>query len=171
MKVFISHKSEDMKFAEIWAKILRKRNFNIYFDKYDPCINDSPDRAKRIQSEIETSTDLLVIITANTQTSWWVPFEIGLSTANDIRIVSWVDKKYPQLPSFIRKWPIIDSEEKLSIYLEHLEKNKTQLLTENTHLRKSMGIESVNFSERAGFQNMRKSDLFHDVLLYKFGQI
>ena len=169
MKVFISHKSEDMELADECANILKEKGFDIYLDKYDPYINESPDRAKRIESKIESSTDLLVIITENTKLSWWVPFEIGLSTANDIRIVSLVFENAPKLPSFIRKWPIIDTEQKLKIYLKQLEKDKNQLLTESRNLRKSMGLESVNFSENK-LQNMRKSDLFHNILLHEFGQ-
>lgn len=170
MKVFISHKSEDMELADECANILKEKGFDIYLDKYDPYINESPDRAKRIESKIESSTDLLVIITENTKSSWWVPFEIGLSTANDIRIVSLVLKNAPKLPSFIGKWPIIDNEQKWKIYLKQLEKDKNQLLTESRNLRKSMGLESVNFSENK-LQNMRKSDLFHNILLHEFGQV
>lgn len=170
MKVFISHKSEDMELADECANILKEKGFDIYLDKYDPYINESQDRAKRIEAKIELSTDLLVIITENTKSSWWVPFEIGLSTANDIRIVSLVCKNAPELPSFIRKWPIIDTVQKWEIYLKQLEKDKNQLLTESRNLRKSMGLESVNFSETK-LQNMRKSDLFHNILLYEFGQV
>ena len=170
MKVFISHKNEDMELADECANISKEKGFDIYLDKYDPYINESQDRAKRIESKIESSTDLLVIITENTKSSWWVPFEIGLSTANDIRIVSLVCKNAPELPSFIRKWPIIDTEKKWKIYLKQLEKDKNQLLTESRNLRKSMGLESVNFSENK-LQNMRKSDLFHNILLHKFGQV
>lgn len=170
MKVFISHKSEDMELADECANILKEKGFDIYLDKYDPYINESQDRAKRIESKIDSSTDLLVIITENTKSSWWVPFEIGLSTAHDIRIASLVCKNAPELPSFIRKWPIIDTVQKWEIYLKQLEKDKNQLLTESRNLRKSMGLEAVNFSENK-LQNMRKSDLFHNILLHEFGQV
>ena len=171
MKVFISHKSEDMELADECANILKEKGFDIYLDKYDPYINESQDRAKRIESKIDSSTDLLVIITENTKSSWWVPFEIGLSTAKDIRIVSLVFENAPKLPSFIRKWPIVDTEWKFNFYLEQLEKDKKQLLIESSYIRKSMSEEAVYFSERASLQNIRKSDLFHDVLLHEFGQV
>ncbi|MGP1520936.1 MAG: toll/interleukin-1 receptor domain-containing protein [Treponema sp.] len=171
MKVFISHKSEDMEIAEYYAKILKKEGFNIYFDKYDPSIANSFDRASRIESQIKLSTDLLIIITKNTKESWWVPFEIGLSTAYDIRIASLFFKNASSLPSFIRKWPIINTDKKFDIYLEQLKKDKNQLINESIYLKKSMTGESFNFSEKINLNNMRESDLFHDILLSKFEQI
>ena len=164
--------SEDMKFAVDFAEFLKKRGFHIYLDKYDPLITNTPDRARRIESQIKSSTDFLVLITENTQVSWWVPFEIGLSTAHDVRIASVLFEDTVRLPSFIKKWPVIDTEEKFYIYLEELEKNKKHLISESISLRKSMAGESCNFSkDNTDLNNMRQSDVFHDVLLRKFGQI
>lgn len=167
MKVFISHKSKDMELAEKIGNILQDNAFEIYLDKYDPLIKESSDIAKRIESKIRSSTDLLVLITENTKESWWVPFEIGLSTAHDIRIASLVFENAPRLPSFIRKWPLIDNEEKFNIYLQELDNVRLQHLKENHNLRKSMSGESRNFSAS---NTMRQSERFHDVLLRKFGQ-
>jgi len=167
MKVFISHKSEDMKLAEKIANTLKYTGLNIYLDKYDPLIKESSDRAKRLESQIRSSTDLLVLITENTKESWWVPFEIGLSTAHDIRIASLVFGNALQLPSFITKWPVINSKEKFSMYLEELDNVRLQHLNESHNLRKSMTGESRNFSAS---NTMRQSERFHDVLLRKFGQ-
>lgn len=162
MRVFISHKREDMDTAEIVASRLRELGFEIYFDKYDPYISESNDRAVQIKSEIEKSTDLLVIITEKTERSWWVPFEIGLSTFADIRIVSILMDDTVVLPSFIKKWPIIDTAEKYEMYFDELQKSKIELIKESKIFEKSF-INS-NLSE------MRKSDIFHKILLSKFNQ-
>ncbi|MCL2129370.1 MAG: toll/interleukin-1 receptor domain-containing protein [Treponema sp.] len=161
MNVFISHKSNDIDVAEKHAKDLRNLGFNIYFDKYDPNINSSKDKAKYIQNKIQESTDLLVIITENTKYSWWVPFEIGVSTVLDVRIASIVYENSPSLPSFIKKWPIIDTEKKYNIYLNELQRSNRQLLKCF-----SSGQESLreNYS-------IRVSDIFHEKLMRKYAEL
>jgi len=163
MKVFISHKSEDTITAEKHAKDLKTLGFDIYFDKYDPKIIESNDRALHIKKKINESTDLLVVITSNTKESWWVPFEIGLSTFADIRIASIVYENSPPLPSFIKKWPIIDTDEKYKQYLVELQKSKQELLLESRSFSKSF--------EGLSPSSMRKSELFHRILMTKYGQM
>ena len=168
MRVFVSHKSEDTALAQEWAEKLESRGFNIYLDAYDNVIKKAKDRPLHIQNEIDDSSDLLVIVTENTQDSWWVPFEVGLSTALDKRIASLLFQNV-NLPSFLRKWPVIDTEKKWGIYLEELGKNRTQLLHEHSLISSSTLHKSFeNFS--AIQQSMRNSDLFHSVLMSKFGQ-
>ena len=158
MKVFISHKSDDMKIAEKHADDLRSLGFEIYFDKYDPNIASSKDKAKYIQDKILESTDLLVIITENTQDSWWVPFEIGISTVFDVRIASIVYDNSPPLPSFIKKWPIIDTQEKYKLYLNELK-------ISNRVLSKCFSAEHGPLRED---YSVRVSDAFHEKLLRSF---
>ena len=81
MRIFISHKSEDVGLARLYAEDLSELDFDYYLDEYDIHIKNSSDRVRLINNEIKKSTDLLVIVTENTKKSWWVPFEIGLSTA------------------------------------------------------------------------------------------
>ena len=167
MRVFISHNSRDTKLAEDYAVDLKKLGFKIYLDIYDPIIIGTIDKPLHIKSEIEKSTDLLVIITQNTKDSWWVPFEVGLSTSADNRIVSIIHPGSPSLPSFIRKWPIIRTDEQYKFYLEELTKNKDQLIKEHVI------VESKNFSrvyDSTNSQQMSSSDLFHSILLSKFNQ-
>lgn len=168
MKVFISHKSEDLSTAKEWARRLEEQGFDIYLDAYDEQIKTTSDRPNHIQGEIENSTDLLVIITGNTQTSWWVPFEIGLSTAFDKRIASLVFKDAGKLPSFLRKWPVIDTDAKWDIYLAELSKKHSQRVLESLSTLSKVKKSQDNFSF---LTTMRESDLFHSVLKTRFGQV
>lgn len=168
MKVFVSHKTEDLNIAKKWAKKLLEQGFHIYLDAYDEQIKTATDRPNHIQAKIENSTDLLVVITRNTKTSWWVPFEIGLSTAFDKRIASLVFKGAETLPSFLRKWPIIDTEEKWKTYLEELNKNHSQLIQESLQILSEVKKSHENFSY---IKTMKESDLFHSILKARFGQI
>lgn len=167
MKVFISHKSDDLTAAKEWGEKLVKKGFDIYLDAYDEQIKTASDRPNHIQGEIKKSTDLLVIITGNTQTSWWVPFEIGLSTAFDKRIASLVFSDAGNLPSFLRKWPVIDTEEKWKVYLKELSKKHEQRLLEALPILSEVKKSEENFSF---LTTIRESDLFHSVLKARFGQ-
>lgn len=162
MRVFISHKSEDVELAKHYAEELSELSFDYYLDEYDIHIKNSSDRGSLINNEIKKSTDLLVIVTENTKKSWWVPFEIGLSTAANNRIVTIVHDGAPELPSFLRKWPVIDTDEKYQIYLSELKKNNHKLLVESKQFSKSMeGI--LHFSNNA--------ELFHSNLIYQFSRL
>lgn len=166
MKVFISHKSEDINRANTFAQHLEEMGFEIYFDAYDPEIVITEDRAQYIQEQIETSTDLLVIITEHTKLSWWVPFEIGLSTANDVRIASILDSDARIfLPSFLRKWPVIDSDRKYEIYLQELKTSNRKL----QEIQSTFSSDMESFNEL--FEPTRISESFHKTLLRKFSMI
>lgn len=160
MKVFISHKSEDVELAKEIAVSLEQKGFKLYFDAYDDVIKTTVDRPSHIQNEIRNSTHLLVIVTKNTKDSWWVPFEIGLSTALDKKIATFTNMKNIPLPSFLRKWPVMDNQRKWDVYLNELGKNQFQLLQEQS-IKKSQ--ENIGF-----IPYMRESDLFHTVLMEKF---
>ena len=158
MRVFISHKSEDVELAKHYAEELSELNFDYYLDEYDIHIKNSSDRGSLINNEIKKSTDLLVIVT---EKSWWVPFEIGLSTAANNRIVTILHEGVPELPLFLRKWPVIDTDEKYQVYLSELKKNNRKLLVESKQFSKSMeGI--LHFSNNA--------ELFHSNLINKFSR-
>jgi hypothetical protein len=160
MKVFISHKSDDIELAEKHARRLTQLGFDFYLDKFDPVISGVADRALHIQNEIQLCSDLLVVITSITHDSWWVPFEIGLSTVFDIRIASVVYDS-PALPSFIRKWPLIDTKQKYQEYLRQLKLSRRQLITEGVYFSKS--FESAIPPDRI-------SEAFHKNLMHAFGQ-
>ena len=52
MRVFISHKSEDVELAKHYAEELKKLGFDYYLDEYDIHIKNSSDRGSLINNEI-----------------------------------------------------------------------------------------------------------------------
>lgn len=162
MRVFISHKSEDAELAKHYAEELSELKFDYYLDEYDIHIKSSSDRGSLINNEIKKSTDLLVIVTENTKKSWWVPFEIGLSTAANNRIVTIVHDGAPELPSFLRKWPVIDSYEKYELYLSELNKYNRKLIVESKHFSKSM---------ESTLHTTNHAELFHSNLISQFNKL
>lgn len=163
MRVFISHKREDTELAKKYAEDFENLGFSFYLDAYDSHISKSNDRGSLINQEIIQSTDLLVIHTKHTKGSWWVPFEVGLSTAAKNRIVTITHVNAPELPSFLRKWPIVTSNKEYAIYLSELKKQNTELLTESRNINFAKSMESL-------LRTTNTSETFHNKLKTLFGQ-
>ena len=67
-----------------------------------------------------------------------------------------------ELPSFLRKWPVIDTDKKYQTYISELKKNNRKLLLESKQVSKSMeGI--LHFSNNA--------ELFHSNLINQFSRL
>ena len=88
MKVFISHKREDLELAKKIVNQLNLLKVPCYLDELDHYIYDSDkDLTSHIKSKMHDCTDLLVLMTNKTKDSWWVPFEIGMAA----------DRNYPTI--------------------------------------------------------------------------
>lgn len=113
-KVFISHQKRDRDEAEKIAKYLKRVGIDVYFDEYDrelqiATINDDPKAVvKAIKKGINNSTHMLCIISKNTLTSKWVPFEVGYGyDKTDLATVVLKGIKNNELPDYIKVAPII----------------------------------------------------------------
>lgn len=85
MKIFISHQQTDSVLASRLASRL-KINHGIasYLDAIDPDVGKSGDSlADHVKDELGKCTQLLAVVSAATQKSWWVPWEIGMATEKD----------------------------------------------------------------------------------------
>lgn len=86
MPVFISHKSVDKPAALEIASYLRARGVQSYVDVLDPQLQSTDDITSVIVTRVRQCTHLMAVTSANTISSWWVPFEIGVATDQDRRI-------------------------------------------------------------------------------------
>lgn len=78
VKVFVSHKREDAEQAGAVAAYLKQNGLNFYLDVIDAQLGKSgPDLADYIRDQLEQCTQLLAVISAKTQASWWVPGKLG----------------------------------------------------------------------------------------------
>ena len=81
--VFISHKSEDIDTAKNIAELLQNAGLDVYLDVNDNGLqqatrkNDAEAIVKCIEKALACSTHILILVTENTEKSWWVPYETG----------------------------------------------------------------------------------------------
>jgi hypothetical protein len=108
MPVFISHRTiDDRQAREVYSRLT---GYGI------PCYLDDLDdqsRAARgtlavtslILSRLPACTNLLAVVTRNTESSWWVPFEIGAARQAPRSIATLTELPDVSLPSYLLEWP------------------------------------------------------------------
>ena len=108
--VFVSHKNEDQHTAEQVAKKIAQSGLKVYLDVWDESVDgDGPELVDYIESVIECCSSLIAVVSQNTVTSWWVPLEIGIATAEDLYLGTYLMSSgvKRRLPSYLWKWPVL----------------------------------------------------------------
>ena len=135
---FISHKGEDMTLAERAGGILYENGLSGYLDRWDPAVDgDSPELEAHLREIIRETASILAVVTENTPTSWWVPFELGVARETNSQIGTFlrVDERSDNvvhLPSYLTTWPILTSESELSEWASVLSVAKQHLASGRT---------------------------------------
>ena len=108
--VFLSHKMEDKDSTYDIARALASRGISAYVDFVDPQANaEDPNLESYLRGIIHSCKSMLVVVTAKTINSWWVPFELGVALDND-KLVGTVLRGRPgELPSYLLNWPVMES--------------------------------------------------------------
>jgi hypothetical protein len=129
VKVFVSHKKEDAEQAAAVAAHLTARGLGVYLDVIDAQLRKSgPDLADYIRAQLDQCTQLLAVISAQTQASWWVPWEIGVATEKERFLASFVSGN-ASVPEFLLKWPYLRNNADLDKYVA--ESKRAELLVED----------------------------------------
>ena len=107
--VFISHNRRDLDSSLALARVLDERRFEVYIDFYDEdLVPGDPDIDNGLVSTIRLTKSLVIVVSQNTRESWWVPWEVGISTPlNKPRAVYPVSAQL-SLPGFLRKLTKLD---------------------------------------------------------------
>lgn len=118
MKVFISHKKED-ELRALWVKYaLDKKGVSSYLDVLDTnIIKDGKALTEHIKENLNSCSDVIVVMTEATKKSWWVPFEIGMSAQKDMPTASFLSSDV-QLPDYLSYWPRLKNEEDIATYVD-----------------------------------------------------
>ncbi len=113
-QVFISHQKRDRDEAEKIANYLSEVGVSVYFDEYDKelqiatATNNSKGVVNAIKKGINNSSHMLCIISPNTITSKWVPFEVGFGyEKTDLVTLTLKGINNSELPDYIKVAPII----------------------------------------------------------------
>ncbi|GLR90906.1 toll/interleukin-1 receptor domain-containing protein [Bradyrhizobium iriomotense] len=129
IKVFISHKKEDAEQAAAIARHLTVNGLSVYLDVIDAQLAKSgPDLADYIRDQMDKCTQLLAVISAQTQASWWVPWEIGVATEKERFLASFISGN-ASVPEFLVKWPYLRTQADLDKYIK--ESKRAELLVED----------------------------------------
>jgi hypothetical protein len=150
--VFISHKSVDKQAALEIFNYLRVHGVQSYVDVLDPQLQSTDDITSVIVTRVRQCTHLMAITSANTISSWWVPFEIGVATDQDRRISTYT-LETTNLPHYLSKWPILKSKAHLDQFIDLYRRDKV-----------------VSLSESAIVRTVTSSDQFHQSLKSRIGQ-
>jgi hypothetical protein len=152
MPVFISYRHMDRAYAININTRLMQANIKTYLDVLDAESQTTDDITGVITRNISECTHLLAVVSEKTALSWWVPFEIGEATITNRRICSF--KTGPTaLPLYLDKWPKLTSERDIEFFIDAYRNEST--------LKRSMSLESVNSNESARSVNRSNADRFH----------
>lgn len=131
MKIFLSHQQTDSALALRISNRLRDlHQIDSYLDVIDSrLVNDGPALADLIRTQMAKCTQLLAVVSKETQKSWWVPWEIGVATEKDYPLATYTLDP-PELPSYLRKWPFLRNDNELDIYATVSKAAQRRLLLE-----------------------------------------
>lgn len=122
--IFLSHRSLDKDMVRKIGKYINKVGIDIYLDESDIGLqiatNNNDDRAITdcIQKGLKTSTHVLCLLSNETASSWWVPYEVGYGEMGDKEIASLKLKKLTyHVPSYLKIRELINNIEELNKYL------------------------------------------------------
>ena len=111
---FISHQKKDRDIAKQIVDYLESFNISVYFDEYDLDLqtaereNNPNGVVKAIKKGIQSSTHMICVISPNTLSSKWVPFEVGYGyESTDLRTLTLRGINNSDLPDYIKTKPII----------------------------------------------------------------
>lgn len=112
--VFISHQQRDKDAAKEIADYLIKAGIDVYFDAYDSDLrihyqsNNAKAVTNSIKKGINNSSHMLVLVSPNTLSSTWVPFEIGYGhDKTDLFVLCLKGISKGGLPEYVRSATII----------------------------------------------------------------
>ncbi|WP_198919670.1 toll/interleukin-1 receptor domain-containing protein [Pseudomonas chlororaphis] len=155
MPVFISYRHTDRPQAMSINKRLEDAGIKTYLDVLDLESQSTEDITAVITRNITECTHLLAVVSDRTAQSWWVPFEIGEATISNRRICSFKTST-SELPEYLDKWPKLTKASDIDFFIEAYRNESA--------LKRSFSLESVNGSESQRAVNRSNADRFHTEL-------
>lgn len=80
-------------------------------------VSDSKLLTEHLKDLVRNSSDILVVMSESTRTSWWVPFEIGIAANQDLPTVTYL-QDYVSLPEYLDYWPRLKSMNDIPKYVK-----------------------------------------------------
>lgn len=136
MPVFISHSSKDDAHADRLSRWLTANGVSNFNDGFDERLRSTEDITKSILSRIDSCTHLMVVFTTNTQSSWWVPFEIGAGSHKNSFLSTWLIG-WADFPEYLENWPKLITQEHLDEYVRQYKLGGLRIAANRAILEKS----------------------------------
>jgi len=141
--VFLSHQKRDKSVCETIAEYLLDADIDVYFDEYDADLkfekqkNNPKGITNCIKKGINNSSHMLCIISPNTISSKWVPWEIGYGyDKTDLSVLTLKGIEDSELPAYLLTAELIRGTRSLNRYLSKITSQLVSLM-ESTDLIKS----------------------------------
>lgn len=151
MPVFISHRTIDNEIAQQVANRLRyQHDITVYIDDIDQELRRAQGTSKitgLLVQRINACTNLLAIVTRNTEGSWWVPFEIGIARQSPRVITTMTNLIDASLPEYLLEWPRLRDNAAVDTF-DKLYKEQSRVLTEQVLEKKASAPMQVNYTEQ-----------------------
>jgi hypothetical protein len=149
MTVLISHRKID-KLATLTIRLSFKiEDVKYYIDELDEEIKTTDDITELIMRRVEECSHMMVVVSKNTQGSWWVPFEIGVASGADRRITTYNKGDNIALPDFLSKWPILNNDNDLNEFIKLYKKDAIVPIMEGrTFAKAAYSISEANVFHR-----------------------
>lgn len=126
--IFLSHATKDKNAVREIGEYIKKSGIDIYFDEEDSDLQravllstDNDDLVTRcIERGLELSTNIFCIVSEDTKSSWWVPYEVGYGKRSSDKIATLLLEDVNIIPSYLKIVPTIGDIYDLNIYLKEL---------------------------------------------------
>lgn len=114
--IFISHRQADTEAATELYKAITSRGIPAYLDVLDPSIKSAEQITDHIIGALNKCTHVIVVFSANTAGSLWVPFELGAAYQANKGIGTWLISKVT-LPEYLQAFPVMETSAHLGAYI------------------------------------------------------
>jgi hypothetical protein len=160
MKVFISHQRRDAAVARrVSDRLLIAHQIPSYLDVVDSRLGmKGEDLADQIRDELSKCTQLLAVVTVNTQVSSWVPWEIGVAAEKEYPLATYSDGTKPY--EFLASWPYLSNDADLDKYANEsktADRRRRQLIAEARGTLDSVGVDTQRAVTREFYKALRRS--------------
>jgi hypothetical protein len=145
--VFLSHQQKDKEFCRKIADYLIAANIDVYFDENDEDLklfrqtNRPQGVVDSIKKGINNSSHMLVVVSPDTLTSSWVPWEVGYgydTTKMNILTLKGISEEL--LPDYFKTTSVIRGTQSLNKYLADITGRMESLMESLDLLKKSSMI-------------------------------
>lgn len=156
---------DDTLAKKIYNRLTTVHSIQCWLDDLVP--TQSPEKITNVILEnINKCTHLLVVMTDNTQGSWWVPYEIGVAEQGERAISTYSQMTHLNLPEFLWHWPVLAGDSAIDQFATIYKQERLVVETiKAANVRESLS-NTVNFSA----SHRSSASQFHSNLKSALGQ-